>query len=180
MTQFELFSGNRIATIAADSTHIYNKQDGRLRKKYKADTSLIGINYIKSDNGNYGEANSFIKLSIKSDSIIVDNDFKPGKISELSLRPFQDLYAGFVTRDYVLWFAFGNKKKMIVTNRQIDKVIKTVLFEKFDLSTYNEDQVTLDQYYDNFSIDVDADNFYITQFDNHTLSIYKGCLGLIK
>jgi hypothetical protein len=171
---FEAFPSDKLAIFAGDTIKVYRKNDGLLLKKYKSD--LSGVDFIKSNTGTYAEFNTFLKLSSDKDSIKVDSEFTPRKID--GFNPMQDGYPAYVTKNYILWFAYGKRNTMLVMNNQINKIIKTIPFGKFDLLTDHEDQINANEHYLDYSIELQGDKFYIISFRNHNLSVFQGCLGI--
>jgi hypothetical protein len=174
LDHFAVFPQNKLAIFANTSIYLLKRDNGGVLKKLTSD--LSGLSFVKSNSGLYGSFNSFLKLNYVNDSVVVENEFTPGKIN--GLRMLQDGYPAYVIKNNILWFAFGKREKMWVLNDRLNRIAKVISFGKFDLSTDNQDQVNYNETYLDFSIEVKDDVYYIIHFRNHTLSVFSGCLGL--
>jgi hypothetical protein len=173
---FEIFHENRLAVFGMDSVFMFNSTNGMPIKQFKSD--LFGGSHVKSSDGIFLSFKVLDKLVCKNDSIQIEQEIAPKQIK--TIDPLQDGYAGYVTKNYILWFIYGDRKKMLILNRKIDRILKIIPFNKFDLSTENQDQVNYNENYRDFSIEMKGNSFYIIRFKNHALSLFKGCLGNIN
>lgn len=182
LKHFTVFSDSKIVLFYEDGPVSLFNNPGRIDSiNTKTNLDLVGYSFNKSYNGFYfdGLDSVFTINILKKDSIV--KKFESEVPGTSIFKPFKGYFTGFIGDKYIYWFPYQKRNCLIITDIKVTKIIKTIPFKGFDWSVTNEEENDeMDQNrHPEFYIDVDDNNnFYITNYKNGTLSVFKGCLGL--
>ena len=140
------------------------------------DLDLGGSTFSKSDNGIYYTSfDSLFTIHVVRDSIY--KNYETTATGLKNFRAFYDNYPGFISKDYIYFFPYVKRDKLIITDKKLTKIIKTIAFRGFNWSVSKDDQNN-EAGHPEFFVDIQGDEFFITADADGPLSVYKGCLGL--
>jgi hypothetical protein len=181
LKHFTVFKEGQISIYyESGSVSIYNPNIKTSNIKNITSLDLAGNIFIKSKMNSYTEGfDTLFTVDLIKDSLERKFINEPSKFNDF--KPFKDHFPGFIGDKYIYWFPDQKRNCLIITDIKVTKIIKNIPFKGFDWSVTNEEENDeMDQNrHPEFYVDVDDNNnFYITNYKNGTLSVFKGCLGL--
>lgn len=137
---------------------------------------MSGFHYYKSDSDIYWNDDfSLQKATVDNDNMIKSVKIIPAKLP--GFDPLNHDYPGFIDKDYIYWFNFAKRDKLIVTDKAIANIVKTIPFNGVRWALTKEEQ---DDAVGNptFFVDIARNDYFVSIYKSNAIQVYKGCLGL--
>lgn len=94
-------------------------------------------------------------------------------ISPLPNFPFKEPYLSSATSEYTVWFPYVTRDQILLLDRETNKVIKTLKFNKKNFAP-SDNEIESEEGLPNFQIHADGTgSYYIVLMKNKVLEIYR-------